>query len=135
MSEIHEERSFQTTTDVQIFPTWDSMNLKPELIEAIKKLNWEKPSPVQSRAIFPMSQGKSMVVQSQNGTGKTATFSIGVLQRLKLKSKNTELIVISPTRELAIQSEFFRRRCSCIKKWNSLCVRNPWETPTAYTRA
>ncbi|KAK8837695.1 hypothetical protein M9Y10_036230 [Tritrichomonas musculus] len=105
MSEIHEERSFQTTTDVQIFPTWDSMNLKPELIEAIKKLNWEKPSPVQSRAIFPMSQGKSMVVQSQNGTGKTATFSIGVLQRLKLKSKNTELIVISPTRELAIQSE------------------------------
>lgn len=105
MSEIHEERDFQATTDVQIYPTWESMNLRPELIESIKKLNWEKPSPVQSRAIFPMSQGKSMVVQSQNGTGKTATFSIGVLQRLKNKSKNTELIVISPTRELAIQSE------------------------------
>ena len=105
MSEIHEERDFQATTDVQIYPTWESMNLRSELIESIKKLNWEKPSPVQSRAIFPMSQGKSMVVQSQNGTGKTATFSIGVLQRLKNKSKNTELIVISPTRELAIQSE------------------------------
>lgn len=105
MSGIHEERNFEATTEVQIYPTWESMNLKPELIESIKKLNWEKPSPVQSRAIFPMSQGKSMLVQSQNGTGKTATFSIGVLQRLKNKSKNTELIVISPTRELAIQSE------------------------------
>lgn len=105
MDDIHEERNFQATSDVQIYDTWESMNLRPELIEHIKKLNWEKPSPVQSRAIFPMSQGKSMLVQSQNGTGKTATFSIGCLQRLKNKSKNTELIVISPTRELAIQSE------------------------------
>lgn len=105
MDDIYEERSFQGTENVEIFPTWSSMKLKPELESLILKNGWEKPSPVQTRAIIPISQGKSMVLQSQNGTGKTATFSIGVLQRLKLSSKQTELLVISPTRELAIQSE------------------------------
>ena len=102
---IYEERTFQTTSEIQVYPTWESMNLKPELLTSIHKLNWEKPSQIQSRAIVPMAQGRSMLVQSQNGTGKTATFSIGSLQRLKLTAKHTELIVISPTRELAIQSE------------------------------
>ncbi|KAH0786460.1 ATP-dependent RNA helicase FAL1 [Histomonas meleagridis] len=102
---INEERAFQATQNIKVYDTWESMNLKPELLDAILKLGWTKPSPVQSRAIIPISQGKSMVLQSQNGTGKTATFSIGSLQRLKLTSKFTELIVISPTRELALQSE------------------------------
>ncbi|OHT06891.1 ATP-dependent RNA helicase FAL1 [Tritrichomonas foetus] len=105
MGDIYEERAFQATQDVKVYKTWEEMNLKPELLENIQKLKWTSPSPVQSRAIVPMSQGKSMVVQSQNGTGKTATFSIGTLQRLRLTSKTTELLVISPTRELAIQSE------------------------------
>ena len=105
MSEIHEERNFQATQDVKVYKTWEEMNLKEELLNCIKKLNWNAPSPVQSRAIVPISQGKSMVVQSQNGTGKTATFSIGTLQRLRLTAKTTELLVVSPTRELALQSE------------------------------
>lgn len=105
MSELHEERDFHATQNVETFPTWQEMNLKPELIDAILKIGWAKPSPVQSRAIVPIGAGKSMVVQSQNGTGKTATFSIGTLQRLRMSAQATELLVVSPTRELALQSE------------------------------
>jgi ATP-dependent RNA helicase len=102
--ELHEERSFHATEGITTFPTWDSMGLKSELIDAIDRLGWSKPSPVQSRAIVPIASGKSIIVQSQNGTGKTATFSIGILQRLRA-SRHTEILVISPTRELALQSE------------------------------
>jgi ATP-dependent RNA helicase len=102
--DIHEERTFHATQDVATFPTWESMTLKPDLLSAIGALGWSKPSPVQSRAIIPIASGKSIVVQSQNGTGKTATFAIGVLQRLRMQATHTELLVISPTRELALQS-------------------------------
>jgi ATP-dependent RNA helicase len=105
MDRLHEERNFQATQGIKTYPTWEEMNLKTELLTAIGKLGWTKPSPVQSRAIVPISSGQSMVLQSQNGTGKTATFSIGALQRLSLATQHTELIVVSPTRELALQSE------------------------------
>ena len=105
MSEVHEDRQFQSNVPLEVYPTWESMKLKPELIEAIKKNGWEKPSPIQQRAIYIISQGKNIMFQSQNGSGKTATFSIGTLARLRLTSKTTELIIVSPTRELAIQTE------------------------------
>jgi ATP-dependent RNA helicase len=102
--ELHADRAFHGTTDIPAYSTWHEMNLKPELLNSIHSLGWSMPSPVQSRAIVPISAGKSMVLQSQNGTGKTATFAIGLLQRLRMQSKTTELLVISPTRELALQS-------------------------------
>jgi len=102
---IHDERDFHATKNLPVYPTWASMKLRPDLIENIKKNGWENPSPIQSRAIVPISEGKSMVMQSQNGSGKTATFSIGVLQRLKLSNKSTEFIVISPIRELSLQTD------------------------------
>jgi ATP-dependent RNA helicase len=105
MSELHEERNFQATEGVVAYATWEEMNLNERLLACIRKLGWNKPSPVQSRAIIPIAKGQSMVLQSQNGTGKTATFSIGALQRLSLGTKHTELLAISPTRELALQTE------------------------------
>ena len=105
MNDVHENKDFHSTSNIEIFPTWESMKLKPELLEHIKKNGWEKPSPIQSRAIIPISKGKSVLMQSQNGSGKTATFLIGSLQRLNLKSKYPELIILSPIRELALQTE------------------------------
>lgn len=105
MSEVHEDREFQTTEPIKVYNTWESMGLKKELIAAIEKNGWKEPSPIQKRAIVPISNGKNILFQSQNGTGKTATFSIGTLARLRMTAKTTELIVISPTRELALQSE------------------------------
>ena len=104
-SEVHEEREFQTSAPLEKFETWEDMGLKKEMIDRIKNNGWAKPSPIQKIAIVPISQGKNILFQSQNGTGKTATFSIGTLARLRLTSKTTELIIISPTRELALQSE------------------------------
>jgi ATP-dependent RNA helicase len=102
--QLHEDRAFHATQDVPTYSTWAEMGLRPALLGLIEQLGWSKPSPVQSRAIVPISMGRSILVQSQNGTGKTATFVIGALQRLP-SSKSTELLVVSPTRELALQSE------------------------------
>ena len=101
---LHEDRNFEVSADLPIYKTWESMKLKPELYEKIIQLNWKTPSPVQSRAIIPISSGRNILLQSQNGTGKTPTFSIGTLQRINLKSPFCQLIVLSPTRELAIQT-------------------------------
>jgi ATP-dependent RNA helicase len=103
-NQLHDDRTFHATQEVRIYSTWAEMHLRSDLLDLIEHLGWLKPSPVQSRAIVPISMGKSILVQSQNGTGKTATFAIGALQRLR-SSKSTELLVISPTRELALQSE------------------------------
>lgn len=105
MSELHEDREFTSSERLNVYPTWEEMKLPTSLIESIKKNGWEKPSPIQQRAIFPISQGKNIMFQSQNGSGKTATFSIGTLSRLRLTSTKTELLVVSPTRELALQTE------------------------------
>ena len=65
---------------------------------------FEKPSAIQQRAIIPILKGRDVIAQSQSGTGKTTIFSIGVLQSINAKSKETQALVLSPTRELAIQS-------------------------------
>lgn len=66
---------------------------------------FERPSAIQQRAIRPIVQGHDVIAQSQSGTGKTAVFSIGVLQSLDLTSKETQALVLSPTRELAEQTQ------------------------------
>lgn len=66
---------------------------------------FEKPSAIQQRAIIPITSGQDVIAQSQSGTGKTAVFSIGVLQRLDTQSNETQALILSPTRELAEQSQ------------------------------
>ena len=67
-------------------------------------LGFEKPSAIQQRAIIPILKGRDVIAQSQSGTGKTTIFCVGVLQSINAKSKETQALVLSPTRELAIQS-------------------------------
>jgi ATP-dependent RNA helicase len=66
---------------------------------------FERPSAIQQRAIKPMIQGRDVIAQSQSGTGKTAVFSIGVLQSINTSSNETQALVLSPTRELAEQTQ------------------------------
>jgi hypothetical protein len=65
---------------------------------------FEKPSAIQQRAIIPILKGRDVIAQSQSGTGKTTIFSIGVLQSINTRSRDTQALVLSPTRELAVQS-------------------------------
>jgi len=66
-------------------------------------LDFEKPSAIQQRAILPIIQGRDVIAQAQSGTGKTATFSISVLQSIDITVRETQALILSPTRELATQ--------------------------------
>lgn len=85
--------------------TFDEMNLKPDLLKGVYAYGFEKPSAIQQRAIKPIMIGRDVIAQSQSGTGKTAVFAISSLQLLDAKVKDVQVLVVSPTRELAEQSQ------------------------------
>eukprot|EP01038_Epipyxis_sp_PR26KG_P012387 gene12387-16615_t len=91
--------------DVEICSSFDSMRLKEDLLRGIYAYGFEKPSAIQQRAIIPIIQGRDVIAQSQSGTGKTAVFSIGILQLLDSSSNETQALTLSPTRELAEQTQ------------------------------
>lgn len=85
--------------------SFDDMNLKPDLLKGIYAYGFEKPSAIQQRAIRPIVRGRDVIAQSQSGTGKTAVFSISALQLLDSHSRETQVLILSPTRELAEQTQ------------------------------
>jgi ATP-dependent RNA helicase len=94
---------FTLSDDVKIYSEFDEMNLKPELLRGIFAYEFKTPSAIQKRAIMPIIDGRDVIAQAQSGTGKTATFSIGILQSIDITSNRTQALVLSPTRELAQQ--------------------------------
>jgi len=100
-----EEIEFTVTDDVDVIPSFDSMGLKEDLLRGIYAYGFERPSAIQQRAIKPIIQGRDVIAQSQSGTGKTAVFSIGILQILDTTSNETQALTLSPTRELAEQTQ------------------------------
>lgn len=90
---------------IDIHSTFDTMRLKEDLLRGIYAYGFERPSAIQQRAIVPIIQGRDVIAQSQSGTGKTAVFSIGALQSLDTTSNETQVLTISPTRELAEQTQ------------------------------
>ena len=79
------------------------MDLKAELLRGIYAYGFEHPSAIQQRAIMPIITGRDCIAQAQSGTGKTATFSISILQRIDTTVKKTQALILAPTRELAQQ--------------------------------
>ena len=65
--------------------------------------SFERPSAIQQRAIVPVVKGHDVIAQAQSGTGKTATFSVSILQKLDPNIKGTQALILAPTRELAQQ--------------------------------
>ncbi|CAH7674313.1 P-loop containing nucleoside triphosphate hydrolase protein [Phakopsora pachyrhizi] len=94
---------FETSEEVGVAPTFDSLGLKEDLLRGIYAYNFEKPSAIQQRAILPITKGRDVIAQAQSGTGKTATFSISILQAIDTQVRETQALVLSPTRELATQ--------------------------------
>ncbi|MCV4656173.1 DEAD/DEAH box helicase, partial [Escherichia coli] len=81
--------------------TFDTMGLREDLLRGIYAYGFEKPSAIQQRAIKQIIKGRDVIAQSQSGTGKTATFSISVLQCLDIQVRETQALILAPTRELA----------------------------------
>jgi len=98
-----DDADFETSVEVKIFKEFDKMGLKEELLRGIFHFGFETPSAIQQRAIVPIVGGRDVIAQAQSGTGKTATFSIGILQSIDTQSNETQALVLSPTRELAQQ--------------------------------
>lgn len=94
---------FETSEEVKCVNSFDKMGLKEPLLRGIYAYGFEKPSAIQQRAIIPIIKGRDVISQSQSGTGKTATFSIGILQTIDTNVRETQVVVLSPTRELALQ--------------------------------
>lgn len=92
----------QETDELITYESFEDLDLKENLLRGIYSCGYEKPSVIQQKAIKPFIEGGDLIAQAQSGTGKTATFSIGTLQRID-DSKGTQAIIISHTRELAEQ--------------------------------
>lgn len=84
--------------------SWDDLDIDPNILRGIYAYGFEKPSPIQKKAIKPIILGKDVLAQAQSGTGKTATFTIGALTKVDVTNNNTQVLVLSPTRELTIQT-------------------------------
>jgi ATP-dependent RNA helicase DeaD len=79
------------------------LGLSPELLKAIDKIGFEEAAPVQSAAIPPLLAGSDVVGQSLTGSGKTAAFAIPAIERVDPAIAATQVIILCPTRELAVQ--------------------------------
>lgn len=92
------------TPDLKSYEKFDDMNLHPDLLFGIFSYGYKTPSAIQSQAIVPIVSGKDTIAQAQSGTGKTAAFTIGLLQRIDIGMTSPQAIILSPTRELALQT-------------------------------
>jgi len=79
------------------------LGLAPDLLKALSELGYEAPTAIQAGAIPPLLEGRDMIGQAQTGTGKTAAFALPLLQRLDMTRRDVQAIVLTPTRELAMQ--------------------------------
>jgi len=88
------------------FNSWDDdiIDFKRKLMRGIYSYGFDKPSNIQQQSIIPMLSGKDVIAQAQSGTGKTGAFSIAALQMINESVNNTQIIIMSPTRELSTQN-------------------------------
>ena len=94
----------ETSEKLEIVGSFDDLNLREELLRGVYAYGFDKPSAVQKRAILPILKNRDVIVQSQSGTGKTCVFSLGALQTLDIAVREPQVLVLSPTRELAEQT-------------------------------
>ena len=83
--------------------SFEDLNLKENLLRGIYGYGYEKPSVIQQKAIMPVIDGHDVIAQAQSGTGKTATFSIGMLQNIDETQDEIQALILAHTRELALQ--------------------------------
>ena len=106
LKENEEQNNEQVDVEEEKEPeliSFDSLQLSPLVLQAIKDLGFESPTPIQERAIPVMMSGDDMIGQAQTGTGKTAAFALPILSKLEPENKNIFALVLEPTRELALQ--------------------------------
>lgn len=103
--------------------SFKELRLAPELLNTLESLGYEAPSPVQAQAIPHLLNGDDILGHAPTGTGKTAAFALPLLSRLDLTQKHVQIMVLAPTRELAIQvAEAFKTYAGRIKGFQVLPI-------------
>jgi ATP-dependent RNA helicase DeaD len=109
-----------TTDTVTAF---DQLALNKPLLAVLDEVGYETPSPIQAQTIPLLLQGKDVLGQAQTGTGKTAAFALPLLSNLDLKQKTPQVLVLTPTRELAIQvAEAFQKYASNMRGFHVIPI-------------
>jgi ATP-dependent RNA helicase DeaD len=104
-------------------PSFRDLDLAPELLAALDGVGYETPTPIQAQAIPPLLAGLDLLGHAPTGTGKTAAFALPLLSRMNIQNQHVQVMVLTPTRELAIQvAEAFQRYASHIKGFHVLPI-------------
>jgi ATP-dependent RNA helicase DeaD len=82
---------------------FSQLGLAAPILKSVEEIGYEAPSPIQQQSIPPLLEGKDLLGQAQTGTGKTAAFALPLLSRLDSSKAEPQILVLTPTRELAIQ--------------------------------
>ena len=102
---------------------FSQLGLKKSIIKALDEVGYETPSPIQAQTIPLLLENKDVLGQAQTGTGKTAAFALPLLSNLDLKQKHPQVLVLAPTRELAIQvAEAFQKYATHMKGFHVLPI-------------
>ena len=97
-------------------PPFSELGLIQPLVDALKEVGYETPSPIQAETIPLLLEGKDVLGQAQTGTGKTAAFALPLISNINIKKLEPQILVLAPTRELAIQvAEAFQKYASKMK--------------------
>jgi ATP-dependent RNA helicase DeaD len=103
--------------------TFAKLALPAPLLKALNDVGYEVPSPIQSQTIPPLLDGRDVLGQAQTGTGKTAAFALPALARIDLEQRVPQVLVLAPTRELAIQvAEAFQKYAAHLKDFHVLPI-------------
>lgn len=104
-------------------PTFSELGLSAPVLEALETIGYENPSPIQAEMIPYVIEGRDVLGQAQTGTGKTAAFALPILSKIDLKVKTPQVLVLAPTRELAIQvAEAFQKYAAKMKGFHVLPI-------------
>jgi ATP-dependent RNA helicase DeaD len=111
------------SNDVSTLPSFRDLALIEPVLKALNDVGYETPSPIQAQTIPLILAGKDVLGQAQTGTGKTAAFALPILSRIDLNKKDPQVLVLAPTRELAIQvAEAFQRYAAHLKGFHVLPI-------------
>jgi len=91
------------TSETPDTTTFSDLKLAPSIFKVIDEVGYETPTPIQAQSIPPLLEGRDLLGQAQTGTGKTAAFALPLLSLLNAKLKAPQILVLTPTRELALQ--------------------------------
>lgn len=102
---------------------FSDLGLSPAILKAVEENGYDEPSPIQVASIPPILSGRDILGQAQTGTGKTAAFALPILSNLDMQANHVQVLVLTPTRELAIQvAEAFQSYARHIKGFHVLPI-------------